>query len=130
MIRARQAEFAQATAAVQIAEAALEQAKITLGYTRITAPIAGRIGRTAITGGNIVSPVSGPLTTIVNDDVVWAVFAPSQREVLEYNKAAFANPPLTTTESDVAEAVFLAATDGADRLRYPAGPDAVALAAA
>lgn len=44
--------------------------------------------------------------------------------------AAFANPPLTTTESDVAEAVFLAATDGADRLRYPAGPDAVALAAA
>lgn len=44
--------------------------------------------------------------------------------------AAFANPPLTTTESDVAEAVFLAATDGADRLRYPAGPDAVAPAAA
>lgn len=33
------------------------------------------------------------------------------------------------TESDVAEAAFLAATDGADRLRYPAGPDAVALAA-
>ena len=44
--------------------------------------------------------------------------------------AAFANPPMTTTESDVAEAVILAATDGADRLRYPAGPDAVALAAA
>jgi len=44
--------------------------------------------------------------------------------------AAFANPPMTTTEGDVAEAVFLAATDGADRLRYPAGPDAMALAAA
>jgi len=44
--------------------------------------------------------------------------------------AAFANPPLTTKESDVAQAVFLAATDGSDRLRYPAGPDAVALAAA
>lgn len=43
--------------------------------------------------------------------------------------AAFANPALTTKESDVAEAVFLAATDGTDRLRYPAGPDAVALAA-
>ncbi|RWR48052.1 SDR family NAD(P)-dependent oxidoreductase [Sinirhodobacter huangdaonensis] len=43
--------------------------------------------------------------------------------------AAFANPSMTTTESDVAEAVFLAATDGADRLHYPAGPDAVALAA-
>lgn len=44
--------------------------------------------------------------------------------------AAFANPSLTTKESDVAQAVFLAATDGSDRLRYPAGPDAVALAAA
>lgn len=43
--------------------------------------------------------------------------------------AAFANPALTTTESDVAEAVFLAATDRSARLRYPAGPDAVALAA-
>jgi NAD(P)-dependent dehydrogenase (short-subunit alcohol dehydrogenase family) len=44
--------------------------------------------------------------------------------------AAFANPPLTTRESDVAEAVYLAATDPTDRLHYPAGPDAVALAAA
>ena len=44
--------------------------------------------------------------------------------------AAFANPPMTTKETDVAEAVFLAATDGSARLRYPAGPDAVALAGA
>ncbi|WP_333828254.1 SDR family oxidoreductase [Pararhodobacter sp.] len=42
--------------------------------------------------------------------------------------AAFANPPLTTRESDVAEAVWRAATDGSDRLHYPAGADAVALA--
>ena len=44
--------------------------------------------------------------------------------------AAFANPPLTTRESDVAEAVWLAATEGSDRLHYPAGADAVALAEA
>ncbi|MCM5560095.1 SDR family oxidoreductase [Pleomorphomonas sp. JP5] len=42
--------------------------------------------------------------------------------------AAFANPPLTTKESDVAEAVWLAANDTTGRLRYPAGADAVALA--
>ena len=42
--------------------------------------------------------------------------------------AAFANPPLTTRESDVAKAVWRAATDGSDRLHYPAGADAVALA--
>ncbi|WP_181700877.1 SDR family oxidoreductase [Chthonobacter albigriseus] len=44
--------------------------------------------------------------------------------------AGFAEPALTTRELDVAEAVFAAATDGSDRLRYPAGADAVALAEA
>jgi NAD(P)-dependent dehydrogenase (short-subunit alcohol dehydrogenase family) len=43
--------------------------------------------------------------------------------------AAFANPLLTTRESDVAEAVWQAATEGHDQLRHPAGADAVALAA-
>ncbi len=90
----RQAELAQANAGVQIAEADLEMSRITLGYTRISAPISGRVGRTAITEGNIVSPASGALTTIVKDAKVWAVFAPSQREVLEYNKAAFTKPPV------------------------------------
>jgi NAD(P)-dependent dehydrogenase (short-subunit alcohol dehydrogenase family) len=42
--------------------------------------------------------------------------------------AAFANPPLTTKESDVAEAVWAAVNDGTGQLRFPAGPDAVALA--
>lgn len=44
--------------------------------------------------------------------------------------AGFAHPSRTTKESDVAEAVWRAATDGSDRLRYPAGADAVALAKA
>lgn len=44
--------------------------------------------------------------------------------------AGYANPALTTRESDVAEAVWAAATDGSDRLRYAAGADAVALAGA
>ncbi|MCO5134535.1 MAG: SDR family oxidoreductase [Phyllobacteriaceae bacterium] len=43
-------------------------------------------------------------------------------------KLGFANPQLTTKETDVAEAVLLAATDETGRLRFPAGPDAVALA--
>ena len=42
--------------------------------------------------------------------------------------AAFANPPLTTRESDVAEAVWAAVNDGTGQLRFPAGSDAVALA--
>lgn len=42
--------------------------------------------------------------------------------------AGFAKPALTTKESDVAEAVWAAANDLTGQLRFPAGPDAVALA--
>jgi hypothetical protein len=42
--------------------------------------------------------------------------------------AEFAQPAAVTTESDVAEAVYRAANDVSGRLRFPAGPDAVALA--
>jgi len=44
--------------------------------------------------------------------------------------AAFAAPQLVTTEADVAEAVWNAANDTSGQLRFPAGPDAVALARA
>lgn len=43
---------------------------------------------------------------------------------------AFASPTVVTRESDVAEAVWHAVTDGTTQQRYPAGADAVALAAA
>lgn len=44
--------------------------------------------------------------------------------------AEFARPALVTTETDVAEAVWRAANDTSGQLRFPAGPDAVALARA
>ena len=44
--------------------------------------------------------------------------------------ASFAQVTRVTKESDVAEAVYRAATDVSGQLRFPAGPDAVALAQA
>ncbi len=44
--------------------------------------------------------------------------------------AAFAKPAMVTTATDVAEAVWRAANDVSGQLRFPAGPDAVALARA
>ena len=44
--------------------------------------------------------------------------------------AGFARPALTTKESDVAEAVWLAVNDTTGKLRFPAGADAVELARA
>jgi hypothetical protein len=42
--------------------------------------------------------------------------------------AAIAQPAAVTNESDVAEAVWRAANDSSGQLRFPGGPDAVALA--
>ncbi len=50
-----QAALAQAKAGVQAAEAALQKARINLGYTTIRAPINGRIGRSNITAGALVT---------------------------------------------------------------------------
>lgn len=55
------------------------------------------------------------------------------REYADFAKPimeAFAEPALTTKESDVAEAVWNAVHDNKGQLRFPAGPDAIALAGA
>lgn len=48
-------QYDEARAAMLQAEAALEQAKISLRYTRVLAPISGRIGRSLVTEGALVS---------------------------------------------------------------------------
>jgi RND family efflux transporter MFP subunit len=65
----------QAKAQVQAAAAGLEQAEIDLGYTRIKAPISGRIGKTAYTRGNLVGSGSGPLARIVQIDPIRVVYS-------------------------------------------------------
>lgn len=68
---------------VVIADANLKTANVNLGYTEITAPIAGEVGRTKLTKGNVVSPDSGPLTVIVSRDPMYVTFPVSQREFLK-----------------------------------------------
>lgn len=63
------------SAAIDSARAQLEVAQINLGYTTIRAPISGQIGATAITTGNVVSPTSGPLDSIVAQDPMYVTFA-------------------------------------------------------
>lgn len=80
----------------------------------------------------LVEPGYAPTTRFAENTpvAVMDLIPPSYADFARPIFAGFANPPLTTTERDVAEAVFLAATDTSDRLRYPAGADAVALAEA
>jgi membrane fusion protein, multidrug efflux system len=71
---------------IVVAHANLTTAKINLGYTEISSPIAGEVGRTAVTVGNVVGPNSGPLTTIVSRDPMYVTFPVSQREFLAVQK--------------------------------------------
>ena len=77
----------QAKGAVTGDEANLQTARINLGYTEISAPIAGRIGRTSVTKGNVVGPESGVLTSIVSQDPMFVTFPVSQREFLRYQQS-------------------------------------------
>jgi membrane fusion protein (multidrug efflux system) len=77
------AEEASAKGAIMTDEANLRNAEINLGYTDIVSPIAGKVGRTSVTKGNVVGPDSGPLTTIVSQDPMYVTFPVSQREFLE-----------------------------------------------
>jgi len=70
-------------ALVQNAEAQLRQSQINLDYTQIRAPISGKIGRSSVTVGNVVSPGSGVLANIVSQDPMYIVFPISVRTALE-----------------------------------------------
>lgn len=79
----RVAEDARARADVLRAEAALKNEEIKLSYTEIAAPIAGRIGRAAVSPGNLVGPDTGVIATIVNQESVQVLFPVTQRELLD-----------------------------------------------
>ena len=65
------------------AQAQLRTSQINLGYTEIASPIDGKIGRTNVTPGNVVTPSSGTLATVVGQDPMYVLFPISVRSVLE-----------------------------------------------
>src|ERR1700752_3420921 len=79
----RTAEQGQAKAAVMEAEANLRDAQIQLSYTESNTPISGRIGRAAVSPGNLVGPDTGVLATVVKDDPMQVLFSVTQREMLD-----------------------------------------------
>ncbi|HWA77086.1 MAG TPA: SDR family oxidoreductase [Polyangiaceae bacterium] len=80
----------------------------------------------------LVEPGYGPSTAFSKntgprlDGLIPEAYAPFAQQIL----AAFTQGTLVTTESDVARGVFQAVSDTSSRLRFAAGPDAVALAGA
>jgi len=83
----RAATEKQAEESVEAARAAVKAAKLNVEFTRVTAPISGRISRKLVTEGNLLnggSAESTLLTTIVSMDPVYVYFEPDERSYLKY----------------------------------------------
>jgi len=86
-----------AQASVAQAEAALRIAKLDVEFTKITAPIGGRISRTQVTEGNLVG-FNEPtlLTTIVRLDPIYVTFDVPEANAVEYEKQSREKLPSPT----------------------------------
>lgn len=85
---ARSSAATAAQANVAASQAELESAKLNLSFTRITAPIDGRVSRAEITEGNLVGAGQSLLTTVVSTDKVYAYFDADERVFLKYVELA------------------------------------------
>jgi len=77
----------EAEARIASTEAALRGAELNLEFTRVTAPITGRVGRAEITEGNLVEGGAGqirPLTTLVSLDPIYVYFDVDEQTYLKY----------------------------------------------
>jgi membrane fusion protein (multidrug efflux system) len=81
-----QAALNVAEADVAGAQASLSKADLDLSYTRIAAPISGRIGQPLFTTGNLVGTDSGPIARLVQVDPIRVVFSVPEGDVVTYRQ--------------------------------------------
>jgi multidrug efflux system membrane fusion protein len=77
----------EAEARIASTEAALRGAELNLEFTRVIAPITGRVGRADITEGNLVESGAAqvkPLTTLVSLDPIYVYFDVDEQTYLKY----------------------------------------------
>ncbi len=83
----------EADANLRAAQAALQSAQLSLGYTRVSAPVSGRVGKLEVTVGNLVAagPGAPVLTTLVSVSPIYASFDADEQVVARALKDAGSN---------------------------------------
>jgi len=85
-----------ATAQVASAHAAVDQARLNLGFTRVVSPIDGIAGLAQAQIGDLIGPTTGILTTVSTVDPIKAYFPISEQAYLEFRRRAPDAPSLPT----------------------------------
>ncbi len=105
------ATAAQATASVAQNRAQLQTANVNLNFTKVPAPITGRIGRSLFTTGALVTAgQAGALTTIQRLDPIFVDIQQSSADILSLRRALAGDNDLTAADA----AVRLTLEDGSD----------------
>ncbi len=84
----RASQNSQYLADLQAAQAAVDAAALDFEYTKVTAPIDGRVSRAEVTAGNYVTAGQTVLTSVVSLDPIHVVFEGDEQTFLKYNELA------------------------------------------
>jgi RND family efflux transporter MFP subunit len=102
-------DYAESTAMVDSARAQYEYAQLNLAFTKVLAPITGRLSRRLVDPGNLVSQDSTILTSIVSLDPIYVYFDLDERTLLKIRRLVNAGKIKSRTEAEIP--VFAALAD-------------------
>lgn len=102
-----------AEAEVKAAQAAIQQAELDLSYTEIHAPFDGRIGRVAISVGDVVGPTNPPLVNIVSEAPIYVNFSVNEKQFTSVLEAVGENPS-SLAESEKSPNVHITLPNGSE----------------
>jgi len=106
------AALKQAEAEIEAGKAAVESARINLAYTRVTAPISGRIGKSAVTVGALVTAGQGnAMTTIQEINPIYVDVTQASASLLRLQRS-MASGALKKDDAKAAKKVKLILEDG------------------
>jgi RND family efflux transporter MFP subunit len=103
---------AETEASLAASNAARESAALNVAFTRVTAPLSGRVSRRSVDPGNLVKADDTVLTTIVALDPLYAYFDVDERTLLRLRRLEADGKIKTTSGSDLCVQIGLADEDG------------------
>lgn len=111
MFESRLARKQQTAATVASVKAALMRAELDLAYTRVTAPISGRVSYAEVTAGNYVTAGQSQLTSLVSTEKMYAYFDVDEQTYLKYAQLTSEGKRVDARDSNANPVYMALATD-------------------